>query len=192
MRYFNILVLAALLVLPLGLHAGDTATKKEASATEYNTWSAKVVGIDSATHTLTLLNDLGERHKIQVDPNQVKNFSQIKEGDLVVLRTSESLALTLAKAKKGEKPSAGAGMAMDKASPGQKPRIGEAKVLEISAEVVHVDQAKQTVKLKGPEGNTVQVKVQDPSRLQGLKKGDLVAATYTESTAISVEPQPAK
>ena len=191
--YFSIL--AALLVLaPLGLQAGEAtqaSPEKEAVATTYDTWSAKVTNIDTATHTLTLLNGLGETQKVQVDPAKVRNFAQIKKGDLVVIRSTQQLALTLTKKQKGQEPSAGAALTMDRAPAGAKPGMETGKAAEISAEVVKVDKKAQTVKLKGPEGNMVELRVQNPAQMENLQKGDMVAATYTQATAISVEPQPA-
>jgi len=41
--------------------------------------------------------------------------------------------------------------------------------------------------LKGPEGKTVIVKVEDPNNLDKVKVGDELMITYTEALAISVE-----
>jgi hypothetical protein len=42
------------------------------------------------------------------------------------------------------------------------------------------------VTVRGPEGNEVDIKVEDPAKLRNVKTGDLVRATYTEAMAISV------
>ena len=55
------------------------------------------------------------------------------------------------------------------------------------ATVEAIDKTTQHVTLKGPEGNTVEVKVKNPKNLEGVKVGDEVAITYTEAMAISVE-----
>lgn len=161
-------------------------------AAQYDTITAKVVGINKADHSLTLENDLGERRMVRVDPNVVKNFDQIKTGDNVIVRQQQTLALSLIKGEKGQKPSTGAAMEMETAAPGEKPGLEATKVKQISAEILNIDKQNQTVKLKGPKGNMVWLKVNDPSKLENLKKGDLVAATYRESLAISVEPAPKK
>jgi hypothetical protein len=43
--------------------------------------------------------------------------------------------------------------------------------------------------LKGPQGNSVDVVVEDPDQLKLIKKGDQLEVVYNEALAISVEPQ---
>jgi hypothetical protein len=57
--------------------------------------------------------------------------------------------------------------------------------------VQSIDKNKQTAVLKGPEGNTVKIKVKDPQNLVNVNVGDEVVVTYTRAVAISVE-KPAK
>ena len=40
--------------------------------------------------------------------------------------------------------------------------------------------------LEGPQGGEVTLKVQDPKRLEGVDRGELVEATYREAVIISV------
>ncbi len=187
---------AGLLILfPLSLRAETTkeaGAPKAAESAQYNTRTAKVIRINKATHTLSLEGEAGVRRELQVDPNQVKNFDNIKVGDLVVLRESQNLVLTLTKREKGEKPEASVVKETSTAPLGVKPSLDTDTTTQISAEVVKIDPVTQTVDLKGPQGNIVQLKAEDPKRLEGLKKGDLVSATYTKSLAISVEPMPEK
>jgi hypothetical protein len=44
------------------------------------------------------------------------------------------------------------------------------------------------VTLKGPQGNTVDVIVEDPEQMKNIRKGDQVEVVYTEAVAISVTP----
>ena len=195
-RTFLVSLVALALMLPAGLQAEQKkaagTTEKVGSEKTFETLSAKVVGIDKATHTLTLLNDMNQRHKVQVDPAQVKNFDQIKVGDMVVVRQAQSIALTITPHKKGQKPGAGAAMTVETAAPGEKPAIEKDKVIQVSAEITGINRTNNTVDLKGPEGNTFRVGVREPSRLEGLKKGDMVSLTRTKVLAISVQPAPGK
>jgi hypothetical protein len=43
--------------------------------------------------------------------------------------------------------------------------------------------------LKGPQGNSVDLVVQDPEQLKLIRKGDQLEVLYNEAVAISVEPQ---
>jgi hypothetical protein len=81
-----------------------------------------------------------------------------------------------------EKPS------MERTPEGSKPGGTMGRELTIVADVVAVHPQSQTVTLKGPKGNTVDLVVEDPQQFANIKKGDQVQAVYTEALAISVEP----
>ncbi|HEX5033218.1 MAG TPA: hypothetical protein VFW62_01945 [bacterium] len=179
--------------LPLGLQAEEkkSAAPEAAVRTEYNTITAKVLEVDHANQTLTLQQDDGSTVKLTVDA-KVKNFKNIKKGDLVKVEKMESLALSLIKKEKGEKPSAEVVTEAQTAPVGSKPSAEVVKARQITAEVVKVDVSKSLLELKGPAGNILAIKARDPKNLEGIKKGDMIAATYTEAVAVSVEPMPAK
>ena len=191
-RSFLLFTAALVLIFPVGLQAEEAAPKEEAVQKEFNTITSTVTGIDQATHTLTLKNDIGETQEVQVDPNVVKNFSNIKVGDLVVIRQAKRWSLSLSSHKKGEKPQASATLEADKAEPGSKPGIGTAETVQVSAKVLKVDRVHNSVKLKKPDGKIVWVWARHPERLKDMKKGDMVSASYTKVKAISVEPAPKK
>ena len=58
----------------------------------------------------------------------------------------------------------------------------------VTATVTAIDKKKGTVTLKGPEGNLVTAKAEDPKNLDKIKVGDELLITITEALAISVEP----
>src|SRR5262245_40409837 len=53
--------------------------------------------------------------------------------------------------------------------------------------VAAVDKENRTVTLKGPEGNTLTLDVNDPAKLDVIKVGDPVVATYTEAVAFQIK-----
>jgi len=74
------------------------------------------------------------------------------------------------------------------ASAGKKPSVYKEKVVTGTATVEAIDYAKRTVTLKGPEGNTVTLKVDKSAKdFKNVKKGDQVVARFTEAVAISVQ-----
>jgi len=151
--------------------------------------TATVEAIDKAKRAVTLKGPEGNVRTVTVGP-EVKNFDQIKVGDLVAVRYLEALSLELKKG--GTAPVARTESAMaGKAKAGEKPGIGGARQITVTADVIAVDAAKQIVTLKGPE-RTVDVKVHDPDQFKLVKVGDQVEATYTEALLISVEPKAAK
>ena len=150
--------------------------------------SAQVVAIDKATRTLTLKGPKGKVADV-VAGEQVKNFDQIKVGDLVFARYAQALTLELRKTK------AAGGEAVvreeaAKAKPGEKPAVAGARTITLMADVVAVDPKASTITLKGPKGNEVTLEVRNPEQFKVVKKGDQVEVTYTEALALSVEPAP--
>ena len=150
--------------------------------------SAQVVAIDKVTRTVTLKGPQGKVVDI-VAGDEVKNFDQIKLGDLVVARYAQSLTLELRKTKvKAGEPTVTEGAA--RAKPGERPAVAGARQVTVLANVIAVDPQKSTITLKGPRGNVVTLDVKNPDQFKVVKKGDQVEVTYTEALALSVEPAP--
>ncbi len=169
--------------------AGGVAIKSEpgkATAVAAVEASAQVVAIDKATRTVSLKRPNGEVSDIVAGP-EVKNFDQIKVGDSVVVRYIEALSLELRKAK-GEAGQPVVREEVAKAKPGEKPAVAGGRQITAIAEVTAVDEAKKTITLKGPRGNSVTLDVRNPEQFKVVKKGDQVEVTYTEALALSVEP----
>ena len=73
------------------------------------------------------------------------------------------------------------------ASAERKPAVAEIKAVKIPATVTAIDKEAKTITLKGPKGRTVTLDVQDPQKLDVIKVGDPVRATYYEAVAIQVK-----
>ena len=58
--------------------------------------TGNVESVDAQKHTITLTGPAGNVRTFQVDPS-VKNLDQVKKGDQVVLRYTESVALSVVK-----------------------------------------------------------------------------------------------
>jgi len=151
--------------------------------------TASVQAVNKATREVTIKGPRGNVETVVAGP-EVKNFDQIKVGDNVVLRYIEALSLELKKG--GTAPVARTDSAMGgTAKPGEKPAAGVGRQVHVTANVVAVDAATQTVSLKGPK-QTVDLHVADPEQFKLVKVGDQVEATYTEAVALSVETAAAK
>jgi len=171
--------------------AGGTVVVSEpgrAAAVRAVEISAKVVGIDKATRTVTLKGAKGETIDV-VAGEEVKNFDQIKLGDFVVARYAQALSLEL---KKTRRDASGVTVREEaaKAQPGERPAVAGARQVTALADVVVVDPKKSTITLRGPRGNIVTLDVQNPDQFKVVKQGDQVEVTYTEAVALSVEPAP--
>jgi len=153
------------------------------SATEA---TATVVAVDKATRTITLK---GPKRTVDVVAgDEVKNFDQIKVGDRVVVKYVEALTLELKKTKAPL--DAKADVAAVRAKPGERPAGAVGREITVLADVVAVDPKKSIISLKGPRGNVVDLKVQNPDHFKVVKVGDQVEAVYAEALAIAVTPAP--
>jgi Cu/Ag efflux protein CusF len=68
-----------------------------------------------------------------------------------------------------------------------KPAVAEVQAVKVRGTISAIDKEKQTITLKGPRGRTLTLDVQDKSKLDAVKVGDPVVATYVEETAIEVK-----
>jgi hypothetical protein len=148
--------------------------------------SAQVVSVDKKTRTLSLKGPGGKVADVVVG-EEVKNFDQIKAGDMVVVKLMQSLMLELQKVKSGATGITATEGAV-KAQPGQRPGAAAAREISAIATVTKVDAKAKTIDLKGPRGNSVTLDVQNPEHFKVVKVGDEVLVTYTEAVALSVEP----
>lgn len=147
--------------------------------------SATITAIDKATRGITLKGPQGDEVKIVAGP-EVKNFDQLKVGDVVKMKYMESLALELKKGGglKVEKTEQAGGAS---AKPGEKPAGVVGRQITVVGDVIKLDAATQTITVKGPE-RTVQLKARDPEQFKLVAVGDQIQATYTEAMAIAVTP----
>lgn len=148
------------------------------------TVTATVESIDLATRAVTLKGPDGKVMGMKVG-EEVKNLPQVKVGDKVTVTYYESIAAQII--KPGTAPASGAQQAVATAKPGEKPAGAMVQQVTVVATVEAINKTTQYVTLKGPEGKTVEVKVNNPKNLEGVKVGDEVAITYTEAMAVSVE-----
>ena len=161
------------------------STPGKAQAVSVSELTASVVAIDKATRTVTLKGSQGRMLDV-VCGDEVKNFGQIRVGDQVTIRYQESLTLEL---RKVQAPTgASAATVAARAAPGARPAGLVAREIEVLADVVAVDQAKSIISLKGPQGNVLDLKVQNPDHFKVVKVGDQVEAVYSQALAIAVTP----
>jgi hypothetical protein len=166
-------------------NAQMTAAPGKATMSHTVKLTATVVGIEPDTRTVTLKGKNGKVIQVEVG-EEARNFDQLKVGDVVNAEYKEAITLSL---KKGSGLRSGeASQTVDRTPPGAKPGGTVARQVTIMADVTAVNAKTKTVTLKGPQGNTVDVVVEDPNQLKNIKKGDQVQAVYTEAFAISVEP----
>jgi ribosome maturation factor RimP len=63
----------------------------------------------------------------------------------------------------------------------------EGRAVTVKGTIAAIDKEKSTVTLKGPKGRTVTLEVKDPQKLEAIKVGDPVVATYMEAVAFQIK-----
>jgi hypothetical protein len=162
-----------------------TSAPGKVSVAQTAEMSATITAIDKATRTITLKRAQGDEAKIVAGP-EVRNFDQLKVGDVVNATYLQSLALELKK---------GGGMAVAKtekagavgAQPGATPAGMAGRQVTVVGDVIRLDPATQTITIKGPE-RTVELVARDPAQFKLIAVGDQIQATYTEALAVAVTP----
>ena len=175
------------LVVAQNAPAGAVVVQKEKGAVR----AAKTVvvqgailAIDQQSRRVTIKGGGGNEVSLLAGP-EVKNFAQLKVGDIVTMNVVQSLALEL---KKGGTELRQRTESSDtvQAKPGEKPMGGEASSVRIIADVTAVNRKTGMVTLRGPE-RTLDLQVKDQAMLKDIAVGDQVEANYVEATVISVK-----
>jgi hypothetical protein len=174
--------------------AGCTAEPpKPVSVEQATKVTANVEAIDAAHRLITIKVEGEEPATIEAGP-EVKNFSQIKVGDQVVVTYYEALAAEFKKPGEGKK-GVDEQIAAGSAKEGSKPAAVVGHEVTATVIITEVDKKTHTVSFVGPYGKVRTVTAERPEGqefVSKLKKGDEVEITYTEALALSVEPKPKK
>jgi plasmid maintenance system killer protein len=154
-------------------------------------YDGEVIKIDSATRTVTLKNNDGET-SIIAGP-EVKNFAEIKVGDRFDVVYELAIAIELVKVKNPGTTSEQVTTSTTTAPQGDKPGIVTTNTVTAVANIEAIDTSKNTVSLKGPQGNVFKVKVQNPDLMKDIAVNDQVKVVYTEAiAAVVTAPAPKK
>ncbi len=184
----------SLFIISIPLHAAEYKEAPSQSApktppietSRLITATATVEAVDQANRTVTLRGP-NRTATVKVG-DEVKNFDQIKAGDLVNIAYYESMMAQIY--KKGETaPPAGiqAKQFKEGAPAGQLPAGTVGRSIQVTATVQSIDKAKNIVVLKTPDGSLEAHQVKDPKNLQKVEVGDTVLLSLTQAVAVSVE-----
>jgi len=144
----------------------------------------KFTSVDQKTRQVVIVGPNGNEFKTTLG-NEVKNFNQIKVGDIVTLTHVEIL---LADIKKPSKVEVRERVETEKAVTaklGDKPAAAIERKLSIVADVTAIDEKKGTLTVRGAT-RTLDIKVKDPKVLKGIKVGTQIETVVTEIIAIEV------
>jgi hypothetical protein len=182
--------LAALLAAASPAAGQPASSKAQIAEAGYTMIRATVVKVDLKTRAVELRDEGGKAFTISVDP-ALKDLDKVRPGDVVNATLTESVAWEVRKPGKAVPGSTTAASA-EGGSAGGKLAGTKRKVTTKTVTVTAIDQKAPSVTFKASDGEVKTVSVKVPSNLVGVKVGDLVEITYTESLVFSVEKAPAK
>ena len=147
-------------------------------------FQGKFKSVDPKTREVVIVGPNGNEYKTVLG-DEVRNFNQIKVGDIVTLTHVEVLVADLKKPSKVEIRERIETEKAARAKLGDKPAAAIERQVTVVADVTAVDEKKGTITLRGAT-RTLDLKVKDPKVLKGVKVGSQVEATVTEIIAIEV------
>ncbi len=177
-----LVAVATVLAMATGAQSQTPAPQTTMSATA--TLTAKIVAIDQSNRIITLQDDQGNVQSIKVGPD-VKRFDELKVGETVVFTYLESVATSIVKP--------GTAMPTASSSPtvtrftGEKPGGQITQTVTTTVTVKSIDMATPAITVVTQQGKAVSLLVSDKNNLVGLKVGDIVQLTYTQSLTIQVK-----
>ncbi len=188
----SVLIAAALIVTPLIAIAQNApqavvaavAAQGKAAVSEAVQIQGKVKSINKANRSVIVSGPQGKEVLFNLG-DEVRNFEQVRVGDLVTLTYAQALALELRKVENnGIRERVESEQAV-RAPLGDRPAGAIEKTVQIVANVVAINSRAQTVSLRGAK-RTVELAVNDPAMLKDIKVGNQVAAKYVEAVALEV------
>jgi hypothetical protein len=168
---------------PVEMKASGTPGKATAKRTAQVT--ATIKAIDVAGRTVTLQSKAGETQTFKVGP-EVKRFAEFAVGDVIVIDYEQGLALEFQPAGSETVPPTAVATG-GRAGKDEAPGAAAAAGVQATVTVTAIDGAKRLVSFQGPGGNVYQVKAGPKVKLEKLKVGDRLLATYIEAVAIKLE-----
>jgi len=176
-------------VAALALVVGCAQQPKPVTVSDSVEATATVESIDAATRLVRLRGADGRSWAVQAGPD-VRNFAQVKVGDLVKVRYTEAIAAEVVKPGTGVA-SAAASTTLQRAEVGARPGATGTMALKGVVKVAALDTVNNTVDVSVSDGTVRRIRVVDPKAqefIRGLRVGDEVQLTFSEALALSVEP----
>jgi hypothetical protein len=183
-KKIGILFVAALISL-FSLTTAQAQNTKGEAVVASQTVTATVTKINQKTREVSIKATDGQVYKF-IASSDVQNLAQVKKGDVITVVYTEALAYEV---KKSGTTGAGTTAAAAAANPGEKPAGAIAQQTTVTVKITAINTKTPSVTVEGPDGDVETIKVKDPSKLNGLKVGDMVDITYTEALAIKVDAE---
>jgi hypothetical protein len=153
-------------------------------ATQQMSGHVKIEAIDYDNRSIALEGFDGKSAIFKV-PAAVRNFEQIKKGDIVNVDYLQTIDVNL---RKVSEPPSAAGVSGIAAAPlGEKPGVVAFRTVEVLANVQAIDHKARTVTLVGLHDKPVTIQVSpELKNFEKVAQGDQVVFTYNETISINV------
>jgi hypothetical protein len=146
-----------------------------------------VRAVDYERRVVTVERPDGKLVTVNVPP-EAQNLDQVHPGSKFKVSYLESVALFISPT--GGEAGAAAASVVELAEKGATPGGRIVNVRQVQARVDEIDYATRHVVLTGPEGNQVELTVDEAvQRLDEVKPGDIVVVRYTEALAMRMIQQ---
>ena len=181
-------LLGAVLTLPALAEESKPAATAPVSGERFTTGTitATVAAINHQTREVTLKGPLGNDVSF-VAGEHVQRLDEVAVGDKVTVDYLVSLAGEVRAPTEAEKNNPyTVATEQARAPDGKAPAAGVVRTIRAVGTIEKLDATIQLVTLKGPRGNTLPVRVNDPAKFSQLHVGDTVIMTYTEAIAVSL------
>jgi len=198
----------------VALSSCSNASKENASATSASAGAAQVEGnqaamtgpiargeaaaiqlafsveaVDAEKRLITLKGPQGNVAEFEVG-DEVKRLAEIKAGDKINAEYTVAAVAELREPTAEEKSApAIAVTAGERAEMSAPPAAGIGRAVRVVTTIDALDPATKSVTVKGPEGNTVTVNVEDPTVFEHLTVGQNIVVTFAEKLVLSVQPK---
>ncbi|MBU3621635.1 hypothetical protein [Polynucleobacter sp. CS-Odin-A6] len=193
MKFAPIAIVAATLLASSPSLMAQTSTAANAVVVDaavtdniFQLYEGTVSKIDKKTRTIFFQNNEGES-KFIAGP-EIKNFDQIKKGDLLNVTYELAVAIELIKTKSDGIRSKVETSSETMSRAGEKPTRNITNTTTIIADIVAVDRPKKLVSIKGPSGKITVVTVKNPQLLNDANVGEQVKVIYFDAMAASITP----
>ena len=181
-------VLPALLVTSMLFCSATLAneTEKVDGIVSADVTVAVITAIDPESRKITLKD--GDNVFTYTAGPEVRNFDQLKRGDIVLMGYYAGLVLEL-KPANGEKPNRHDIVEVTRAAKGDKPGAAVQRTVHAIGIIKDINKKERIITIEGAK-HTVILKAAKDVNLDKVKKGDRVDAVYTTLYAVQVEPAP--
>jgi Cu/Ag efflux protein CusF len=146
--------------------------------------TATIQAIDTTRRAITLKTEKGEEDTFRVSPDMVR-FNELKVGDKINFTYIESLVFAVRKPGSTESTATTGDAAVTRGT-GARPAATFGEQMKTTVTVKAIDPSVPSITVLTQDGRTVTRKIEDKKNLEGVKVGDQVDITYTESLMVSV------